>query len=145
MRSGWRIAVFLIIVIALSQGYPRHVFAIEEMAARSAITEWSILWSESKMIPDHVPAQGEGWMENSAQTYEPFKPYGKPSIWIQMKIPEINSASPGLLIDKLQGKQVAVYADHVKIYESTLMVRKSGRCLPASHMNMTFSRTALAI
>lgn len=119
MRSGWRIAVFLIIVIALSQGLPRYVFATEETATRSAITEWSILWSESKMIPDNVPAQGEGWMEKSPGALEPLKSDGKASVWVRMKIPAIKSASPGLLIDKLQGKQVAVYADHVKIYEST--------------------------
>ena len=47
MKSGWRIAVFLIIVFTLSQGLPRLVFATEETAVR-AIKEWRILWSESR-------------------------------------------------------------------------------------------------
>ncbi|WP_179087354.1 sensor histidine kinase [Paenibacillus glucanolyticus] len=119
MRSGWRIAVFLIIVIALSQGYPRLVFATEETAARAAIKEWRILWSESGGIPESVPAHREDWTETSAGASEPSKPNAKTSAWIHMKIPEITAASPGILIEKLHGQQVAVYADHVKVYEST--------------------------
>ena len=58
-------------------------------------------------------------METSAGDSKPFKPHTKASAWIHMKIPEIASASPGILIDKLHGQQVAVYANHEKIYEST--------------------------
>lgn len=119
MKSGWRIAVFLIIVFTLSQGFPRLVFATEETAVRAAIKEWRILWSESRGIPESVPVHINDWMETSAGDSKPFKPHTKASAWIHMKIPEIASASPGILIDKLHGQQVAVYANYEKIYEST--------------------------
>lgn len=119
MRSGWRIAVFLIIVIAFSQGLPGLVFATEETAARAAIKEWRILWSETRGVPDSVPAHRDDWLVTSTGASTPSKLHAKASAWIQMKIPEISSASPGILIDKLHGQQVAVYADHEKIYEST--------------------------
>ena len=118
MRSGWRIGMSLIITIGITLGIPGLSSGAASAPASAVIKEWRILWSDAGEVPDRAPPEGEIWVEGSARISEHPKPQSKTSAWIHMKLPDISSSSQGILIDKLHGQQVAVFAGERKIYES---------------------------
>lgn len=82
------------------------------------ITDWSILWSNSasdslESVPLNVPV--DEWQPAASRI---IKPPSAEAVWIRVKLPDMDTRTPGILLDKIHGKKISIFADQVKLYES---------------------------
>lgn len=83
------------------------------------ITDWSILWSDSagdssESVPLNVPA--DEWQPAASKI---LKPPSAKAVWIKMELPAVDTSTPSILLDKIYGKEISIFADEVKLYESS--------------------------
>ncbi|WP_234032844.1 sensor histidine kinase [Paenibacillus faecalis] len=112
-----RVFVFFMFAEALLYGNPGAAYGKSPEVL--SISEWSILWSSSaknssKSVPLNVPV--DAWQPAASKMK---KPPDAEVVWIKMKLPVIDSHAPGILIEKIYGKEISVFADQIKLYESS--------------------------
>lgn len=88
-------------------------------AEATSIKDWEIIWSDSyEESPERLPSNvmtGE-WLPTDSVVH---KPASKDALWIRMDISNINTTTPGILLDKIYGKRISIFADEAKIFESS--------------------------
>lgn len=112
-----RMLILLIYTAILLYGVSGTVYA--NPAEGSDIKDWTIMWSDSTGdLPERVPlnVSSDEWMP--AATAVPKPPF-KEAVWMKMMLPEVGRSTPGILIDKIYGKQISIFVDDVKVYESS--------------------------
>lgn len=84
-----------------------------------SIQDWEMIWSDSsEENPERLPSNvetGEWFKANSVV----HKPASKDSLWIRIDISDINTTTPGILLDKISGKRISIFADEDRIFESS--------------------------
>lgn len=99
-------------------------------AHEAEIIEWSLFWTDSPgETPHQVPGdiREEQWLKPSEELDRVT--HGK-SAWIRYRLPDSYDSAQAILLDRIYGKRMAVFANREKIYESSYNYQLSQMLLP---------------
>lgn len=112
-----RVFIWCLLAVSLLCGFSS--IANGAPAESKSIKEWEVQWGNSEgQAPENIPSnvKADEWQRTDTRIQ---KPESKDSVWIRVDIPTLNSATPGILFDKIYGKRISIFADQEKIYESS--------------------------
>ncbi|XID91332.1 ATP-binding protein [Paenibacillaceae bacterium WGS1546] len=116
-HSGWRWFVLILASFSVATAFPPSSFA-EHSAAR--IMEWQVRYIERTEDAEFPPASREGWLNADSGQPRTALPKDARGVWVRLLLPPTDDwPRPGLLADRLYGRDLAVYAGQRLLYEST--------------------------
>lgn len=105
-----------------------HVAGAESGRAGQSITQWEIQWIRSGEEGTDLPPDEESRWIAAAAGQHLMLPQGMTGVWIRLALPPADSSAgsykqPALLIDRLYGREVSVYAGGEMLHQSTRTAR----------------------
>ena len=119
----WTLSAALLLSV-WNTAYGSHSEEAEE------ISEWSLMWIDSagsppEKAPEH--AAEKQWLP-AETAFNHTKT--KNAVWIRLKVPDLHTSTKAILLDKIYGKRITVFAGTEKIYESSYNYQLSQILLP---------------
>ncbi|WP_051318077.1 sensor histidine kinase [Cohnella thermotolerans] len=108
--------IFILIVGAVLFVPPSRAHA---QSKEAVIESWDVMWIGSEDAQSEIPPASGQWMPSRAGHAITNIPKGKVGMWVRIDVPPTSRwRSPGILVERLYGLDIAVYADQRLMFES---------------------------
>ncbi|NMO95208.1 sensor histidine kinase [Paenibacillus lemnae] len=95
--------------------------SVAGQAAHTFVPDWQVIWNVNGTALSEIPVvPGSQAKWESLTTYRQDGMDSGPaeSVWFQTELPSLTWEQPAILLDAIEGKNVAVYIDGISIYQS---------------------------
>ncbi|NMO95209.1 sensor histidine kinase [Paenibacillus lemnae] len=94
------------------------------------VSAWSLLWTRSTGVTPTEPP-----LQIPEQAWQPAGsgrdgPSSLNAVWVRFKLPDFHDPTQGILLEKIYGKRVTIYANAERIYESNYNYQLNQILLP---------------